>query len=330
MKLGKIRFAAVIAVAAMGALSLGIVLGVTSFNRTVNASVQVEVQGVEDALGIYHDAALSNPVSTLDFGAAVIDVFGNIGDAVVAEVHVVNETNSDVHFHLEDDLANGDILHGQLVDANLDSLAPGANAPGGLLLTELFLAAGDSVSGFIALELDASSSAATHNFTVTFVVSEWVDPITAHNELSTFEAYTGDLTEIDFEDLTHGGSSCDGDFDNPLTQQGVTFSDSTCLRTAFDGPNNNNSLFLSVTNGLIELPAGTPGVILAVSGIGDQEFWLKSTDGSGAFITQPQTAVSNTIVYLGFTSGYGIETVEVFSLDSGGLLAVYALLFEAP
>ena len=62
----------------------------------------------------------------------------------------------------------------------------------------------------------------------------------------------------------------------------------------------------------------------------DQEFWLKATDASGAFITQPQTAVSSTVVYLGFTSGYGIETVEVFSVDIGSLLPVYTLLFEAP
>jgi hypothetical protein len=110
----------------------------------------------------------------------------------------------------------------------------------------------------------------------------------------------------------------------------VTFSDDPCLETGFDGGINNNALFLSVTSGLIELPAGTPGVILGVSGIGDQEFWLKATDASGAFITQPQTAVSSTVVYLGFTSGYGIETVEVFSVDIGSLLPVYTLLFEAP
>ena len=158
--------------------------------------------------------------------------------------------------------------------------------------------------------------------------------LTDYDSFTAFNAATGTLTEIDFESLAPDGSSCgdiffgtDPAFDNPLILEGVTFTEDTCLDTAFYGAGNDNLLILYPGSGLIELPAGSGGGLLVILGMGTASFEVLANDGAGDGLSINGQGQGYDPVYAGFTSDSDITTIEVVS-TSGGPIVISSFFFE--
>ena len=138
-------------------------------------------------------------------------------------------------------------------------------------------------------------------------------------DLASFEAATGPLTEIDFENLPFD----EGYLPNPLTLGGVTFTDAYTLQSGFcssptcqpdpDNPIGGNVVLYLNVDGTIDFPAGTGGVMLVVEGMGDAPYAVQVTDFGGNTITAQGQGVLFGIEYLGFTSVNGIRRIKVVS-----------------
>ena len=107
--------------------------------------------------------------------------------------------------------------------------------------------------------------------------------ITIYRDFHSFDTFRRTpLRTIDFEDLPYDATSCpepwreDRTISNPLIIRGVRFTDPHCLGTGYYAPLSDNCLFLNV-EGIINLPAGTGGVLLSITGIGDLSFEIEVT-----------------------------------------------------
>lgn len=123
--------------------------------------------------------------------------------------------------------------------------------------------------------------------------------ISVFTDFPSFDAATGLLVEIDFENLPINGSSGCLPSDNsctpipnPLELEGVVFADPVDLQTGFCSsptcqPDPDNSFGGNIVLGLnpsgtIDFPDGTGGAMLVIEGIGDNPFQVEVTDFAGS------------------------------------------------
>jgi hypothetical protein len=154
------------------------------------------------------------------------------------------------------------------------------------------------------------------------------DTIMVVTSIDSFKSAMTSVTEIDFETLPVRGSSCNDDtfprsdsIPNPLTLQGTTFHDNYCLESGYcssptcqpdpDNAQQGNIVLALNTGGIIDLPAGTKGVMLIVEGIGDSPFTVKATDSSGLSKEVTSRGILYGVAAVGFTTAKGISRVEV-------------------
>jgi hypothetical protein len=166
-------------------------------------------------------------------------------------------------------------------------------------------------------------------------------------DLASFEAAARRLDSIDFEDQpVDGSSNCPPTpgptctpIPNPLTLEGVVFTDPGALHTGFcssptcvpdpDNPHGGNISISLDPGGIIDFPAYTGGALLVIEGIGDNPFQIRATDGLGGTRIIDGTGVSFGVAYAGFGSPAGITRIEVLSVGgTGGPLGISAVIFS--
>lgn len=167
--------------------------------------------------------------------------------------------------------------------------------------------------------------------------------VSVFTDFASFDAATGPLTEIDFENLPYVGSSnCPPDpsctLPNPLVLMGVTFTDPAALVAAFcssptcqpdpDNPFGGNIVLVLNPGGTIDFPPGTAGAMLVIEGIGGLPFQVKVTDSASNITIVNGTGVAFGVAFLGFASPSGISRIEVLSVGGGGPLGLSAVFFE--
>jgi hypothetical protein len=168
------------------------------------------------------------------------------------------------------------------------------------------------------------------------IVVPLVKPTSAQTDIFTdfasFEAATGQLTEVNFEDLPASASSDPEEGEafipNSLTLDGVVFTDPFVLQAGFcssqtcqPDPNNQaggNIVLILNQGATIDLPVGTGGAMLVIEGMGDVPFSVRVTDFGGSSVTVDGQASLNDVEFLGFTSASGIQQIEVVSVGPTG------------
>jgi hypothetical protein len=129
----------------------------------------------------------------------------------------------------------------------------------------------------------------------------------------------GELTTVDFENLPADASSCPSlpfgaRIDNPLIQDGVLFTDPSCLTSGYCSsptcPTANIVLHLN-QGATIELPPRNRGVLVQIEGMGGVPFVLEVEDRVGRTVSVDETGILFGTVVLGFRSAPGIARVRV-------------------
>lgn len=150
---------------------------------------------------------------------------------------------------------------------------------------------------------------------------------TVFTDFVSFDAATGSLTEIDFENL------------HSLTVDGITFRDPLNLHIGFcssptcqidpDNPlGGNNVLFLN-TGGDINFPVGTADVNLIVQGMGNTSFTVEVTDFSGGTFIANGAGIAFSVAILSLTSPNSIQQIEVLSTGGGPLVLSAVETFDS-
>lgn len=151
-----------------------------------------------------------------------------------------------------------------------------------------------------------------------------VAQISVFTDFASFDAATGPLSEIDFENL------------HSLTEEGITFRDPLDLSTGFcssptcqidpDNPFGSGNIIIALNpGGTIDFPPGTDRTLLDIQGIGSATFTVEVTDFAGSTFTADGQGIPFDQVFLDLTAPDEISRIEVLSTSGGplGLAAVH-------
>lgn len=159
--------------------------------------------------------------------------------------------------------------------------------------------------------------------------------ISVYWDFDRFEAATGSLTQIDFEELPPGGSSCpsgywEDEIPNPIELQGVTFLDPDCLETAYCNPCVLGPLELAINpGGHAKFPPETGGVMIALEGMGPIKFQIEGYDQEGgSAIVEARALGFGEVRYVGFTSPNGIERIDFLWTENNGPFGLSSVWFS--
>ncbi len=158
-----------------------------------------------------------------------------------------------------------------------------------------------------------------------FSLEPHVPETTVYTDYASFEAATGPLTNINFENLPPNGSSVPVPgqeyISNPLILNGVTFTDPFGVTSAFcadptcppdpENPDGGNIVLILNQDATIQLPLGTGGIMLVVDGMGVVSYTVQVIDFAGSVITATGQTEEFVTDYLGFTADEGIHQVTV-------------------
>lgn len=158
-----------------------------------------------------------------------------------------------------------------------------------------------------------------------FSLEPHVPETTVYTDYASFEAATGPLTNINFENLPPNGYSIPGlgqeYISNPLILDGVTFTDPFGVTSAFCAaptcppdpvnPDGGNIVLMLNQDATIQLPLGTGGIMLVVDGMGVVSYTVQVIDFAGSVITATGQTEEFTTDYLGFTADEGIQQVTI-------------------
>jgi len=142
--------------------------------------------------------------------------------------------------------------------------------------------------------------------------------ITVYTDRASFEANTGPLVEVDFEDL------------NSVVLQGMRFRDPLRLEVGFcatptcppdpDNPSGGDIVLPLNVGGDVRFPAEVAWVTLVVAGMGDTTFTLEVTDGAGGTFTVDGQGIPWDDASVDLASPEGIAEARVARTDAGPLV----------
>jgi hypothetical protein len=144
---------------------------------------------------------------------------------------------------------------------------------------------------------------------------------TTYSDFAVWSQDAGPSTESNFENLPPSATSCPGrdaspPLDNPLTLNGVRYTNPYCLDTAYGGEADETFLVLD-PGGTVDFPAGTTSVGVRIGGMGDALFRIRFT-GPNWDWTEERRADPYDTILVGVRSDAGVSRIEVLTTDSAG------------
>lgn len=160
--------------------------------------------------------------------------------------------------------------------------------------------------------------------------------IRVYQDYESFSQASGELTEIDFEDLPRFGTTCpfgppDVELPDPLIIEGVVFNDSSCLETCHCTPCSAGQMLLVVNRrGWIDFPDGTGNVGLLFEGMGSVIYTLEVEDHQGRVCSVTGQLPEYGPSFLGFSSSAGISQIRLGQTSNNGPFGFNKVVFKAP
>ncbi len=138
------------------------------------------------------------------------------------------------------------------------------------------------------------------------------------------------MVEVGLNSLPGQGSSCpnsvfDVEIPNPLTVDGVTFTDPGCLASILCGCEQGGNLLILNNGSTLDFPGSGGAALIALEGMGEVPFVIDAEDGEGATLRAFGQTISNGVRYIGFSSPSGIQQLRLIEtpINDFALLEVW-------